>query len=653
MRNFIHLFRTGLCVLLLLLLSASAWEDGLSDKQRVFQSKRKLPKAEKRSNPVFISTFLGGAHQDGGHMGTQVILDNEGGIIVSGYTLSADFPTTAGAVKEEKENFSSDIFISRQDGELKELIASSFLGGSGSEGSWPGTSLIACEDGDIYVAGNTISLDFPVTPSAYDTTANGREDVFIARLDKDFTTIKAATLLGGSGQDTCWAIVRDGTGHIFVAGQTNSSDFPTSARAYDRTFNGGEDIFVAKFAGDLETLLAATLLGADSNEWVDVMTAGADGAVYLGGYTNSPNFPTTPQAYDGSYNYGYYDACLFKFDNDLETLLASTFVGGSGMDFIYAIALDSLNGDAIYVAGHTSSINFPTTAGAYDTSYNGDNSGESDDAFIAWFDTALSRLQAATYLGGSGWENVGSMDFDLNGDVFVAGNTHSPDFPTSLGAYDKTFHGGTLYLGDVFISKLDPGLKNLLASTYVGGSDNDNLGTIAVAPDGYVFAAGGTSSVDFPVTSGAYDTDYNGGWDEWGADAFVIKINNHLAAKWPDIDLKINLVKCKPKKPKLGKKITLICKIKNLGEVKSFPASVKFYLSPKRKLSKNSILIGDTPLAAISPGKVKTLRLRDELSVDIPPGSYYLIASVDEEDLNHDSKKANNQAAAKKKIDLQ
>ena len=156
----------------------------------------------------------------------------------------------------------------------------------------------------------------------------------------------------------------------------------------------------------------------------------------------------------------------------------------------------------------------------------------------------------------------------------------------------------------------------LFTSTFLGGSGNDGSwpGTSLVLDgNGNIYVAGGTSSADFPATNNAYDTTYNGGWDQWGADAFVIKI-------------------------------------KNLGEVKSFPTAVKFYLSKKPKLNKNSIQIGDSTLASIAPGMKKTIRLSDKLSASITPGSYYLIACVDENDLNHDSKKANNKVSAAKKV---
>jgi hypothetical protein len=600
------------------------------------------------ADPTFIATFLGGSLQDGGHMGAKVILGNSGRVFVTGYTASSDFPTTPGAYKKNKLTFSGDIFISRHNSNLENLEASTFLGGSGIDGSWPGTSLVVDGDGNIYVAGNTGSFDFPATHGAYDTTPNGGDDVFIAKLDKDLTTLKAATLLGGSHNESCWAVIRDEAGNIFVAGQTSSTNFPTSANAYDTSFNGEEDIFISKFDSSLKILIASTLLGASNKDWGNILAQNINGDIYIGGYTESSNFPTTPGAHDVNFGSGGYDACLSKFDTDLSQLLASTYLGGSGMDFIYAIGLKK-NG-SVFVAGHTSSSNFPTTAEAFDRSYNGTSAGDSDDAFITRLDESLSTIQASTFLGGSGWENVSSLAFDINGDIFVAGNTQSIDFPTSEGAYDTNFHGGTLYAADVFIAKLEPDLTNLLASTYLGGSDNDNLGAITVAPEGYVIAAGGTSSPDFPATDNSYDNTYNGGRSEWGADVFIAKFNNQLSAKWPFIDLSALLVKIKPKRPKLEKKITLICKVTNLGKTKSYPTTLDFYLSKKKKLKKKAIQIGEAALDSIAPGKKKTIKLRGYLPKNIAAGSYYLIASADSDNLNHDSKKANNKAVAGKKV---
>ena len=172
------------------------------------------------------------------------------------------------------------------------------------------------------------------------------------------------------------------------------------------------------------------------------------------------------------------------------------------------------------MTGYTSSTDFPTTSGAYDTSHNG--SGFTD-VFVSKLDGGLTSLLASTYLGGSTSDNGYSLTLDTSGNVYVTGSTNSTDFPTTSGAYD-TSHNGCVY--DVFVSKLNSGLTSLLASTYLGGSSTDYGYSLTLDTSGNVYVTGNTSSADFPTTSGAYDTSLNGG----SYDVFVSKLNGGLTS---------------------------------------------------------------------------------------------------------------------------
>jgi hypothetical protein len=157
-------------------------------------------------------------------------------------------------------------------------------------------------------------------------------------------------------------------------------------------------------------------------------------------------------------------------------LLASTFLGGSGNDEAKAIAIDSSGN--VYVAGWTGgSTDFPTTPGAYDTSYS------NIDAFVSKLDSNLTKLLASTYLGGSNDNEAYAIAIDSSGNVYVVGMTNSKDFPTTPGAYDKIFHGSS----DTFISKFDANLTQLLASTYLGGISEDVSKSIAIDSSGDVY----------------------------------------------------------------------------------------------------------------------------------------------------------------------
>ena len=202
-------------------------------------------------------------------------------------------------------------------------------------------------------------------------------------------------------------------------------------------------------------------------------------------------------------------------------LLYSTFLGGGDVDDGFAIAVDG-NG-AAYVTGQTCSSSFPTTSGAFDTSYNG-----CSDAFVVKLNSAGSALAYATFLGGSSDDERGNgIAVDGSGAAYVTGDTLSTDFPTTPGAFDRTFGGGTggpcggSPCPDVFVAKLNPSGSALVYSTFIGGSSDDGGDGIAVDGSGAAFVTGGTLSADFPTTLGAFDTTYNG-----SSDAFVVKLNS-------------------------------------------------------------------------------------------------------------------------------
>ena len=329
-------------------------------------------------------------------------------------------------------------------------------------------------------------------------------------------SLLASTFLGGPhNHDRGCSIAIDAGGNVYVAGTTYSTDFPTTRGSYDTAGNGRWDVFVSKFDNGLTKLLASTFLGKSSDEYGYSIAIDAGGNVYVTGETLSFDFPTTPGAYRTAYNGGYYDAFVSKFNSGLTSLLASTFLGGSSGDYGRAIAVDGVGN--VFVAGNTWSKDFPATPGVYNTAHNGGN----DDAFVSKLNNGLTSLLASTYLGGYSNDCGKAIAVDGGGNVYVTGDTVSPNFPTTAGAYATSYNRGSK---DVFISKFDNGLASLSASTFLGGHANDYGKAIAIDAGGYVYVAGSTSSKDFPTTPGAYDTSPNG-----DSDIFVSKFNSGLA----------------------------------------------------------------------------------------------------------------------------
>jgi len=390
-----------------------------------------------------------------------------------------------------------------------DLLYSTFLGGSGEDGS---NEILADSTGSAYVAGFTVSSNFPTTPGAFHTTFGGGSwDAFVVKLNPTGSSLVYATFLGGSGFDAAYGMALGSDGAAYVSGGTASSNFPTTVGAFDRGYNGGSyDAFVAKLNPSGSDLVYSTYLGGNGWEVAYGITVDADGFLYATGFTGSPNFPTTPGAYDTTYN-GEDDAWVAKLDTVGSALIYSTFVGGKGRaDAGEAIAVNSSG--AAYVTGWTHSSDFPTTPGAMDTSYGGVS-----DAFVLKLDPPGTQLVYSTYLGGSGddagWDNA----VDSDGAAYVVGHARSADFPTTPGAYDRIRSGDK----DAFVVKMNPSGTGLVYGTYLGGYELDSGNSLALAPCGAVLISGSTEGT-FPTTAGAFDRSYNGG----DHDTFVTMLND-------------------------------------------------------------------------------------------------------------------------------
>ena len=250
-------------------------------------------------------------------------------------------------------------------------------------------------------------------------------DCFISKLDSNLSSLLASTFFGGSNSEGCTAIVLDSNGNVYVTGETRSPDFPTTLGVYGEIHSGGDDgeIFISKFDGSLATLLASTLIPVRDGGWNEQAYSIAldiNENVYIIGSTFTNNYPTTPDAYDRSYD-GDSDIVLSKFSSNLSTLLASTFIGGTNYDYqgIPDLAFDESGN--VFVTGSTLSLDFPTTPGAYDEIHSGGD--YSADCFISKLDSNLSSLLASTFIGGSNSEQCYAIVLEGSGDVYVTGGT--------------------------------------------------------------------------------------------------------------------------------------------------------------------------------------------------------------------------------------
>ena len=316
-----------------------------------------------------------------------------------------------------------------------------------------------------------------------------------------------STFLGGSGYDKSRCIKVDTHGNVWIAGRTESSDFPGMDGTFDGSYNGGSDGFVAKFNHDLTRLMACTFIGGRQDDECYSLDFDEDGNVYVGGSTDSLDFPVSKDAYCQKRRGGR-DVFVAKFDNDLRSLLYSTLIGGRDSENCRVLKVDTVG--SVYLAGTSSSRDFPITAGAFAECLAGKS-----DVYILKLSEALDEVLAATFVGGSGNEMIWGLEIEPSGSVFISGKTESSDFPVTEGSFDETYNGGG---SDVFVSRMGGDLKQLIASTYLGGDQYDPVYSMALDQAGNVYV-GGHSFKGFPITHSV------GGYTEGG---YVSKFNSSL-----------------------------------------------------------------------------------------------------------------------------
>lgn len=398
------------------------------------------------------ATFLGGTALDDAK--AVAVHPTSGVITLVGFSASPEFPTTPTAYRQTLGL--SDAVVVRLDPRLtgtQQLVYASFLGGSAIDNA---VALAVDAAGVVTVVGTTRSADFPLSATPFDSTLNGLTDVFVTRLDPSLPSAQQvvySTLYGGVDLDQPTAVHVAASGTITVAGYTSSNNLPM-ASAYDSTFGGVTDAFVARFdpsQSGIQQLRYATYLGGSGFEGGNALAVDATGVITLGGGTGSSTFPRTANAYRNTFA-GSSEGFLVRLDprvNGAAQLVYATLLGGAGgSNEIVALAADSAG--VITVTGTTSSVNFPTTPGAFDTSFHGNF-----DAFVSRLDPALSGTAQLTYstclgsatLSDRGW----AIAVDAQGAATVVGNTSSFDFPVTPGALFATARGGT----DGFVSRLD------------------------------------------------------------------------------------------------------------------------------------------------------------------------------------------------------
>jgi len=397
------------------------------------------------------------------------------------------------------------------------LSYSTYLGGTDYNGA---TGIAVDGSGYTYITGYTSSTDFPVRGGVQGLFAGGScntevntapcFDAFVAKLNPQGTGLVYSTYLGGTGDDRGVRIAVDASGQAYVAGFTDSVDFPTVSPVQGA--NGGGacgttaypnpcyDAFAAKLSASGSSLVYSTYLGGTGDDFASSIAADSNGNTYIGGLTAGPNFPVTYGALQTGYGGGPFDGFVAKINPSGSALVYSTYIGGSQEDHVSDIVLDS-SGD-VYLTGQTNSANFPVqggfmpkyTAGACGSALSNFPCFES---FVSKLNAAGSALVYSSYLGGTAASYGSGIALDASGAAYVTGWTTSKDFPVTPGAYDTVWGGSN----EAFVAKIAAAGDAINYATYLGSINPDQANAIVVDGSGNATIAGFAYGGKFPVAS--------------------------------------------------------------------------------------------------------------------------------------------------------
>lgn len=510
-------------------------------------------------DPVLsYSTYLGGSGNNaGGDSAAGIVVDSAGNAYIIGTTGSPDFPTTPGAFQTTgpapcSSNLgcaqSLDVFVTKLNPQGSALIYSSFLGGTYLN---YGSGIDVDSSGNAYLTGTTCSSDFPTTLGAFQSvfrgnTTFGVANAFVAKVDPAGSSLVYSTYLGGSGTGgamvggTCYhgdqgnSIAVDGIGDAYVAGGTQSADFPTTPGSFQPAYHSNSNsAFITKLNPTGTSLLYSTYLGGSSYDAAYGLALDQGGRAYVTGRASSTDFPTTPGAFQTASPLKVGSCCatssvfVTEMNADGTALIYSTYVGGNGWDVALGIALDSAG--SAYVTGSTNSINFPTTPGAFQPVAPIKTGTFATNAFVTKLNNTGSGLAYSSYVGGigGGSDSAYCIAVDSVGDAFLTGYTTSIDFPITANAIQPVpADAGN---GDAFVLALNPQGTAPVYSSYLGGIGGSSFGAgIALDSSLNAYVVGGTASTAFPTTLGAFQSTAPQKRLSFEEAAFVTKISGIL-----------------------------------------------------------------------------------------------------------------------------
>lgn len=449
-------------------------------------------------------------------------------VIPSEYTMKG--PNMLGFVFPEGYDRHDELVI-----DPVQLEWSTFLGGQNFDLGGRLGGIAKDGAGNIYGVGTYQDM-FPVNPAAYDTSFAGGQafsypsyellgaDVVVFKLDPTGSNLLWATYLGGAYADAGEDIEVLANGDVVVTGWTDSWDFPVTQGAYQTVhadsgfFN--HDVFVTRLSAGGSQLVYSTYYGGFGDDYGMSLALNVDGEAFVAGHTNGGAIPTTPGAFDETYNgaIGFSDIFAFRLTSDGSSLIYSTFIGGNESETAEDIAINDAN--EIYLTGEASSFNFPTTQGAVFPNKSSINSA----VYALRLSADGSQMIYCTFLDGERGDYGEALELAPDGKLWLTGRTYSEFFPMTPGAFKDTVTGNS----DAFIVLLNEDASQLLAATYLGGYQLEAGTGIELTAGGDVFIAGNTLSYGLELTDCPLDNTFGGGGLYWGGDAFIARLSPGL-----------------------------------------------------------------------------------------------------------------------------
>lgn len=435
-------------------------------------------------------------------------IDPSGQTIQTGYTYSTNLPVTSGAYQSSIQTTPCG-YVVKMNAAGNGLIFCTYLGGNNS--TYPYGGCGSDQNGNTYVAGYTYATNFPVTSGAFQTTYSTFPEMFITKLNTTGSALGYSTYLGGNNTDVCYGMHADLNGFAYVTGYTYSTNYPTSSGAFQSTmpYSSYPNVFVTKLNQNGNALAMSSFYGSSSGYGYGYgVSSDGNGNPYVTGYCYATNFPTTAGAFKTS---GTTTPEIFvaKFNASGTSLSYATYLNGNNTDIAYNISVDP-DGQAAIV-GYTYSSNYHITPGALQSTLS-----TTPEGFVTKLNSTGTGLIFSTFLGGNSTDYAYGVTCGMDGNVHVGGYTYSSNFPGITSDGKQTTISST---PDAFFTSFSPtGTK--IYGTYLGGSSTDQayyFKCVGSNAENQIVIGGITSSSNFPVTAGAYQTSVTTTYEGWMA----------------------------------------------------------------------------------------------------------------------------------------